>query len=731
MELLSPCGSKDAFFAAINGGADAVYLGLEDFSARKNAENFSRENVAFYLDYAHLYGVKVYVALNTLISESETERFLSFVSFCSEAGVDGIILQNLFWGKFLKEKFPFLPLHLSTQAGVNNVDGAILAKKFGFSRVVVARETPLSEIKKIAAVIETECFIQGALCSSFSGQCYMSSFAGNLSGNRGECKQPCRKRYTLSSDSFSTEGYCISLSDLCVSRSVGDLIAAGVTSFKIEGRMRKSAFVAAATQYYRALLDGKNPSISPLKRSFNRGDYTSGLAFGQDQNFISDKIQSHKGERVGRITRVKNGFCTVDGTHEFTNGDGAKIVRDGLEVGSLVARKDGLKVFGNAKAGDLVYLTTDVRAENTSLSLKRLLPVAVEARLIAGEIPVLTAKCRGVSVTVEGENALTLAKTAPLKKEDVEKTLAKTDKYPFAVSASVETAGAFMPLSALNALRRGLYEKLYSSLTRKKTRNVSDITVSEYLSRIPENRSCGIVVLDDEFAFPLPTAVTHAVLCPADYGDDRVIEGFFDRQKASRAEKYLYIPCKFSSSDEESVSRLIPKFDGLYVEGTFGVELAARYGKKLILGTGANVYDPLSAKIAATFCDGVCLSKELAITDAEKLDGFYYAAGAIKVMDLIYCPFKKTCDDCKGSDRSTLFDGERKFTIRRVRLNGCRFEVYNGASLTTLRRDNAVINLVGLKTKIKPQVIAALGDKKKLNELMPDHTSGHENKPLI
>lgn len=199
-ELLAPAGNAESFYAALNAGANAVYLGLDLFSARKSAENFTKENLPFYVTYAHILGVKVYVALNTLVGDKELDEFLSYAEFCNRIGVDALIVQDLFLGKYLHERFPDIELHLSTQAGVNNVYGARLAKDYGFCRVVLARETPLPEIQKITKIIETEVFIQGALCTAFSGQCYLSSFAGNNSGNRGLCKQPCRKLYTLKND---------------------------------------------------------------------------------------------------------------------------------------------------------------------------------------------------------------------------------------------------------------------------------------------------------------------------------------------------------------------------------------------------------------------------------------------------------------------------------------------------------------------------------------------------
>ena len=224
LELLAPAGSVESATVAINNGADAVYLGLTSFSARQNAENFDADGFRALICKAHFLGVKVYVALNTIVKDDELETFLDTVCFAWNEGADAIILQDPFLGKYIHEKHPEVVLHLSTQAGVCTEDGAKFAKECGFSRVILARETPFSEIEKIAKIMETEVFVQGALCTAFSGQCYFSSFAGGNSGNRGRCKQPCRKLYAYDRKGNTEKNYALSLSDLCVGEKIEKLI---------------------------------------------------------------------------------------------------------------------------------------------------------------------------------------------------------------------------------------------------------------------------------------------------------------------------------------------------------------------------------------------------------------------------------------------------------------------------------------------------------------------------
>ena len=238
-EILAPAGNKQNLITAISAGANAVYLGLKDFSARKTAENFSIEDLKYACAYAKTFGVKVYVTVNTLIKDGEINDFLSLINQAYACGVDAFILQDLFLGKLVKEKMPGVTLHLSTQAGVCNEYGAIQAKNYGFSRVILARETKISDIERISKIIETEVFIHGALCTSLSGHCYFSSFIGGNSGNRGLCKQPCRKKYKYVVNGKTVkEGYLLSLADLCSQGDILTLKEMGVKSFKIEGKQQ-------------------------------------------------------------------------------------------------------------------------------------------------------------------------------------------------------------------------------------------------------------------------------------------------------------------------------------------------------------------------------------------------------------------------------------------------------------------------------------------------------------
>lgn len=401
-EILAPAGNAKCAAAAIDNGADAVYLGYRAYSARAGAENFDGEALEEILKKAHFAGVKVYVAMNTLVKESETEEFVKTLLEVWNSGADAIIMQDVLLGRFrCTERYSDIVLHLSTQAGVCNTEGARFAKKCGFSRVILARETPLAEIEKIAALMETEVFVQGALCTCFSGQCYFSSFAGGNSGNRGKCKQPCRKMYSYDRNGFEERSYALSLSDLCVAEEIEKLKRAGVSSFKIEGRMRRPEYVAAAVRYYRLLLDEgtekeKVAALSDLKRTYNRGNYTKGLAFGQDKRFLSRAVQGHIGERVGTV-KVLSGKYYVEGTFRPVSGDAFKILRNGREAGGAAfvgSTERGFYISSSARLlnGDGVFVTTDTAVNQKVLSGEKRIPFRLRCVFARAKTPWLNAE---------------------------------------------------------------------------------------------------------------------------------------------------------------------------------------------------------------------------------------------------------------------------------------------------------------------------------------------------
>ena len=381
VELLAPAGNMDSLKAAVMAGCDAVYLGGVLFGARAFAGNFTNEEIVDAINYVHLYGVKVYVTINTIIYDSEVERFLDYVRFLHKNNVDAVIIQDIGMFDLLRKKFPNLELHASTQMNIHNYDGALLAKKLGFKRVVMARETPIDVIKKIKEEIdiEIEVFIHGALCVSYSGECLLSALVGKRSGNRGTCAQICRKKYDFYDDDknkLNTNNYLLSTKDLCTLKYIDKLIEIGIDSLKIEGRMKRSPYVYLVTKTYRKVIDnyyntGKlkidENDIIELKKMFNR-NFTKGFMLNEDNNnFTYDKRPNNIGIEVGEVIKKVKNDLKIKLTYDVSVHDGLRILDDKEDKGLVIN-----KMFINnksvleAKKGDVITLKYDKYVEKNS-----------------------------------------------------------------------------------------------------------------------------------------------------------------------------------------------------------------------------------------------------------------------------------------------------------------------------------------------------------------------------
>ncbi len=732
-EILAPAGNRECALAAIDAGADAIYLGYAAFSARAGAENFDLTALEEIISYAHLFGVKVYVAMNTLVKDGETENFLSSLVAVHGAGADAILLQDIFLGKYIHERYPGIVLHLSTQAGANNVPGALLAKQCGFSRVVLAREASLQEIKAVSAVIETEVFVQGALCTCLSGQCYLSSFAGGNSGNRGRCKQPCRKKYFYDNAAGGEFSYALSLSDLSVGEKAKDLAAAGVCSFKIEGRMRRPEYVAAAVRYYRKIFAGENAEreLSDLKRTYNRGNYTHGLAFGQDKRLLSPLVQGHIGEKVG-VLKVVNGKYYVESAFRPAKGDGFKILRQGKEVGGgifLSSDKRGFFFASRARlrGGDGVFLTTDTALAARLLSAHRRYPLDVEVTA-AANAPLAA---RGGDVALVSDFLLQSAKNSPLTAAELKDCFEKTDGLPFDVRVKISLSGAcFAPKSLLNAFRRAFFAAVWKEQTKNRnTRYEYTPAFFPFPAPMPANTPKKLAVIGTDFT---GIRADIYIFKPENYADGNAYQF-----ACGAGERFLYLPAFMSDEELETVKENIGLFNGVYAEGTYGVLCAEKWGKKFFAGTGCNLTNACAVGAVAACGGYYALSKELNFAEQTPLAGenaFVLSAGDIKVMDLLYCPFGKKCSSCEKRKFYTLTDeAGRKFPVRRyLAAGGCRFELYNCAPLCAPQDfANVLIDLSALPMPAAKGVAENYADREKLKKILPLFTAGHSRESVL
>ena len=374
-ELLAPVGNKESLIAAINAGCDAVYLSGKKYGARAFAYNFSNEDLIWAINSCHLYGVKVYVTVNTIIYEKEVEDFISYIDFLHRNNVDAVIMQDIGMIDLVRKTYPNLEIHVSTQVNVHNIEGVKFFEELGINRVVLGRETPIEEVSNIKSKsnVELEVFVHGALCVSYSGQCLMSALIGGRSGNRGMCAGCCRLPYDLISDGkkINKDKYLLSTKDLMVIENIGDLIDLGVESFKIEGRMKRPEYVYLVVSLYRKAIDsyienGKviisDEDIVNIKKIFNRG-FTKGYLFNE-KYIVNQRRPNHMGINIGKVVDYKKGFVYVKLSNSLSVLDGIRIVGEydvGLTINKLF--KNGKVVeFGNK--GDIVSFKCDYVKKN-------------------------------------------------------------------------------------------------------------------------------------------------------------------------------------------------------------------------------------------------------------------------------------------------------------------------------------------------------------------------------
>lgn len=489
IELLAPCGNIDSLHAAVQNGASAVYLGGSRFSARASALNFDDENMIYAVNYCHSYGVKIYVTVNTLIKDSEIKDVLVYVKFLYEIGVDALIIQDTGLTYLIKQNFPDLELHASTQMTIHNGEGAKYFKNSGFSRIVLSRELGLNEIEYISNNLnmETEIFVHGALCICYSGQCLMSSSIGTRSGNRGRCAQPCRMPYTLLDKTGKREfkGYVLSPKDMCTLEDVPQIISSNTSSLKIEGRMKRPEYVAGVVGIYRRAIENAYENkefdcggeTKKLMQLFNREGFSKAYMFG---NVGKDMMAYNFPKNTGLILGEANRDFSVTLREGIKIKDGVRVGEGGFTVSKII--KDYMEVT-EAKSGDNVrlmptfyaykdklYKTSDVELlQNLSKSYSdiygRKSNLSIECYFKVGEPLELSCECDGKVFKASGE-LVQKAINRPVEMKKVKENILKTGNTPFNIKSikfSVFEDG-FLPISAINNTRRELINKILDSL---------------------------------------------------------------------------------------------------------------------------------------------------------------------------------------------------------------------------------------------------------------------------
>ena len=482
IEILAPAGSYESFHAAIVAGADAVYAGGPKFGARAFAENFTEDQLLNAIDYAHLHQRKFYLTVNTLLKDYEIEQLPEYLEPLYQRGLDAVIVQDMGVLNVVRQYFPDMDIHASTQMTVTGVNGAQFLKENGAVRVVPAREISLEEVRNIKSVtgMEMECFVHGALCYCYSGQCLLSSLIGGRSGNRGQCAQPCRLPYTVDGE----KGYLLSLKDICTLDIIPDLIEAGIDSFKIEGRMKRPEYVAGVTSIYRKYVDLylKNPQKpywvddkdkEMLMDLFNRGGFHTGYYKQKNgRNMITIQKPNHIGVKVGTVLSQKGREVQMRALTDIAAGDliefkneaqrytTGKSCKQG-EVITILAPK-GIRL----SVGEVLYRVQSPELLNTletSYSEGKVIEKLYGyISLEAGKAAKLVVCKDEYSVEVESGQQVEAASSRPLDEERIKKQLQKTGNTEFEFDVlDVELHGeVFLPMQQLNEMRRKALEEL-------------------------------------------------------------------------------------------------------------------------------------------------------------------------------------------------------------------------------------------------------------------------------
>ena len=631
-EILAPAGSFDSLIAAVQCGADAVYLGGKGMNARRSAGNFDAEELRRAVEYCHLRDVKVYQTINIVMFQHETDEAIDTIRQAAEAGVDAVLTQDLAIARMVRECAPSLPIHASTQMSIHNIEGVRLCEELGFSRAVLARELTAGEIAAICAAtpLEIEVFVHGALCMSVSGQCYLSSMIGGRSGNRGLCAQPCRLP-------FSADGggeYALSLKDLSLADRIDELTRMGVASLKIEGRMKRPEYVAAAVTAVRRAREGEPVDFETLRSVFSRSGFTKG--------YFDGKIDR---EMFGR--RQKEDVTSAAGV-----------------LGELE------KLY--AKENPLVPVTMGFTAG-------------------AGEAVALTVRDRdGHAVTVTGEAPL-LAEKKPTDADRARQNLAKTGGTPYyaAVIDCTIGPGLLVPASALNALRREALEELTARRSAvephpftDRVPRLADAPADRRKPKLRARVSAGqltrrLAGYCNEFQVPLEEA------------EDVLASGFV------RADQVIVEIPRILFDGAPKALELLHRAGELGVRrawcGNLGaVTLAREAGLLPEGGYSLNVTNAYALRECARLGLGACeLSFELDLGEARRLDGGLakgiLAYGYLPLMALRNCPIQaaKGCRACRGYE--SLIDRKGvAFTVDCGAHDGRRREVsdlYNSVPL--------------------------------------------------
>lgn len=773
-ELLAPAGDMAALKAAVSAGANAVYLGYDEFSARAKAKNFNKEELREAINYAHLRDVKIYVTFNILIADFEIKRAMESVKMLYDIGVDALILQDLGIAREIRKNFPDFEVHASTQMAVNNFYGAKFLKEMGFSRVVLARETPLFELEKIKGLdIDVETFIHGALCVSYSGECLMSSMIGGKSGNRGECAQACRKSYEIldfEENKIGKRLYYISPKDLNTLDDVAKIINSGGYSLKIEGRMKNPEYVYTVVSSYKKSLEGKLTleDKNDTEQVFNRG-FTKGLFNGDFGNdFISSDRPDNRGVEVGKVIDARKNYAKVIFDEDVFEGDGLEFISNSGRFG--MRSKDfyeantphEINLFKapilnskiNRTYSKKLYEKVDEKLEN--YDYKRELDI--DLRIKIGERPLIKVKSGDLSANFELDRVVEVAKKSGLDRERVIENISKTGDSIFRVK-NIDLDlddNAFLPISAINELRREATKILENrilegSIDRFEIENNLE---NKKFEKQNKDKKSKIKVFFNKFK-DLENSSLNDI--------DEIIIRAKDLEKFNKKfksrEVSIYLDKFYSYKELENLREYILKNQnvrGIWINNLSEYYIFKDDGLEINGDIGLNVFNRLTSNFFRDLgLNSITLSPELNSSQIQKIvnkndtELNLISYGRLPVMTMKHCPFsiiknckdEKSCPTCRY--KNYLLRDEKNVDFEVLRQNTFT-EIFNSYPIlldgyVNRLLDNKV-NLLILADEFTDEIIKLYKNykeddfkkiKKKLEDKYQQVTKGHINRGII
>ncbi len=704
MEILAPVGTLENLKIAIAHGADAVYFSAGQFNARAKCQDINLNNLKECVEFAHLFNVKVYLTVNTIVKNSEINDLIKLLDFAINSKVDAFIIQDLAVYYILKNRYTDAVVHASTQMGIHNYEGAKFLEDLGFKRVVLARETTLEDIKLIheKTNLEIEYFVQGALCVAFSGNCYLSSIENNASGNRGECLQLCRLKYSAFDDNKEVkDGYLLSPSDLCLIKKLNELENAGVCSLKIEGRLRRGAYVAQTVDSYKRALNSNvdlNKEINLLKKVFNRGDYNQGKYLYGDKDVISPSFQNHIGVNIGKITSVKPfknlyRICICSKNHEIVSNDGLKFINGNNQisvgVGNVEKNGDIYTIYSTKKPkqDSDVYLTCDYAFEEKLCNKQAKLKVNAVVDLISGQQAHVELVCNGTKVDFYSD-VVDEAKSCPLNICDVEKTFNKLNDTYFEIeNIKINLSNAFVVKSKLNNYKRQAFSLLQQKIIENYNKKIkSKIIDNNFLEKINKKYTEKIenyyIFNNKKQILDIPSKNNIFIYSPLNYENEMI------KQEISlipqNYELYLNLPTVANYLDIQKIDEILnqnSRFIGVMINNYWGMKYCKKY--KTILSYTMNIANDITKNILLQFADDFIQTIEPKLAK-DFNEGVSYS-GKASLMTFVHCPqktcFKKQCSkNCIYKNLIYKSEGGKSYEIRRTKINSCYFELLKNLS---------------------------------------------------